>query len=235
MTSSNSAAEPNEGAVIVTDRSDESRVLQSWGEDGSGPMNGAVGHGVAHAVLELIRTRPGVSTICDLGCGNGYLAGQLGAAGYRVEGVDASERLIGIAVANHDSARVRFRRGLFGEPLARQLAQDQVFDLVVSVDVIEHLYRPRTLIDTAAALLNPGGHLIICTPYHGYLKNLAIAALGQWDSHHSVHWDGGHIKYFSPTTLSRMVEDRFALERLHYHGRLPWLWKNMILVATKRG
>jgi SAM-dependent methyltransferase len=211
-----------------------SRVVRSWGEGDIGPMNGAVGQGVTDAVFNLIRTEPGVTSICDLGCGGGYLAGRLGEAGYAVEGVDGSERLIAIANEHHASARVHFREGLFGEELARELARDHQFDLVVSVDVIEHLYRPRTLIETAALLLKPGGRLILCTPYHGYLKNLAIAALGRWDSHHGVHWDGGHVKFFSPATLAESVEGYFELERFVYYGRWPGFWKNMILVATKR-
>jgi len=220
---------------VTTRHSDVAKVLQTWGEDGSGPMNGAIGQGVSDAVFDLIRTRQSVANICDLGCGNGFMAARLGAAGYRVEGVDASERFIAIAAATHASPAVRFRCGLFGEPLAEELAREQLFDLVISVDVIEHLFRPRTLIETASAILKPGGQLIICTPYHGYLKNVMIALLGKWDHHHGVHWDGGHIKYFSVATLSQIVEGRFEIERFHFHGRFPWLWKNMIVVATKRG
>jgi len=76
---------------------------------------------------------------------------------------------------------------------------------------------------------------VLGTPYHGYLKNLAISLLGKWDSHHHVHFDGGHIKYFSVRTLSAMLErEGFEVERLHYFGRAPGLWKNMIAVARKR-
>jgi len=104
--------------------------------------------------------------------------------------------------------------------------------VVVSSDVIEHLYRPADLIKTAAALLKPGGYLIVGTPYHGYLKNLVISALNKWDSHHSVHWDGGHIKYFSVRTLRELVSRHgFGDIRFDYYGRLPWLWKNMICTA----
>ena len=44
-------------------------------------FNGEVGRGIAAAVLGIITRQPGVNTICDLGCGNGYLAGELGKRG----------------------------------------------------------------------------------------------------------------------------------------------------------
>ena len=109
------------------------------------------------------------------------------------------------------------------------------FDAVISGDVIEHLYRPADLIECASELLKPGGWLVLSTPYHGYLKNLALSVLDGWDVHHTVGWEGGHIKFFSVKTLSSLVTGNgFDIGRFHYFGRAPWLWKNMICVARKR-
>jgi hypothetical protein len=52
----------------------------------------------------------------------------------------------------------------------------------VATEVIEHLVRPHNLPGFAKQLLRPGGHLIISTPYHGYLKNSFIALSNKWDS-----------------------------------------------------
>jgi len=72
------------------------------------------------------------------------------------------------------------------------------------------------------------------TPYHGYLKNLVISLVGGWDRHFQVERDGGHIKFFSKRTLRRMAEAvGFRNLRFQGAGRLPWLWKSMILVAQK--
>src|SRR6266700_523843 len=49
------------------------------------------------------------------------------------------------------------------------------FDVAIATEVIEHLVRPHNLPGFAKQLLRPGGHLIISTPYHGYLKNPFIA------------------------------------------------------------
>lgn len=92
----------------------------------------------------------------------------------------------------HDaSERVHFRRAHFTVDLLAELAEERL-DLVISSDVIEHLYPPTILTGTAAAIVRPGGLFIIGTPYHGYPKNLAMAVRDDWDAHHSVLWDGGH-------------------------------------------
>ena len=70
------------------------------------------------------------------------------------------------------------------------------------------------------------------TPYHGYLKNLALAMTGKLDGHFSVLWDGGHIKFFSRATLERMLTDQgFEVLAFAGAGRLPLLWKSMLVNA----
>jgi len=198
-------------------------------------FNGPVGQGIADTILDIIAAQTEVKTICDLGCGNGYLAGQLGKRGYTVLGIDASETYLQIAREYNGSERVSFMNGLIDATLAKQLlAVRQPFDLVVSSDVIEHLYNPLDFLETALALLRPGGTAVIGTPYHGYLKNVAISLAGKWDVHHSVHWHGGHIKFFSPSSLRKMMLNAgFDEPRFHYYGRIPAFWKNMIAVSKR--
>ena len=103
---------------------------------------------------------------------------------------------------------------------------------MVSTEVVEHLYRPRLLPAFARGLLEPGGYLVVSTPYHGYLKNLALSGSNGWDAHHTPLWDGGHIKFWSRATLTRLLEENgFEVVSFSGAGRLPWLWKSMILVA----
>jgi len=204
-----------------------------WGDSEVGALNGESGEGLATLLIEVVKSEPGVKTICDLGCGNGYLAHRLATHGYAVTGVDASAPYIETARRLYSDPPVRFEQAFFGEALTETL-QRESFDLVISSDVIEHLYHPKELLATAKALLKPGGTLVMCTPYHGYLKNLAIAALGKWDSHHAVHWDGGHIKFFSVATLRNLIEEQlFVPQRVVYYGRIPAFAKNMIWVARK--
>jgi 2-polyprenyl-3-methyl-5-hydroxy-6-metoxy-1,4-benzoquinol methylase len=193
------------------------------------PGNGESGEKLTHVFVELVKKLEGVRSVCDLGCGNGHITGRLAALGYDVTGVDASSS--GVNIARRTYPGVQFVEAMVDSNLKR-LGR---FDLVVSSDVIEHLYRPSDLLEAATGLLKPRGQILLGTPYHGYLKNLVLAATGKMDSHFSALHDGGHIKFFSVRTLSKMMLSHgFEDLSFTFYGRAPWLWKNMICHAHKQ-
>lgn len=193
--------------------------------------NGESGEKLTQVFIKLVQQLNDVSSICDLGCGNGHISGRLAALGYQVTGIDASKS--GIQVARRIYPHANFIEAFIDRDLDDTIAQRN-FDLVISSDVIEHLYRPSDLLEAAHSLLKPGGRVLIGTPYHGYLKNLLIAAAGKMDAHFSALHDGGHIKFFSVKTLSQLMRSHgFSDLSFSYYGRAPWLWKNMICHARK--
>ncbi|HEY0761301.1 MAG TPA: class I SAM-dependent methyltransferase [Pyrinomonadaceae bacterium] len=197
-----------------------------WQAEDAG--NGESGEKLTRVFVELVKRLEGVGSICDLGCGNGHISGRLAKLGFEVKGVDASPS--GIAIARRAYPNAEFVEAL----IDRELNVGQ-FDLVVSSDVIEHMYRPSDLLEAARAQLKPGGQFLLGTPYHGYLKNLVLAATGKMDSHFSVLHDGGHIKFFSVKTLSSLLRQHgFEDLSFTFYGRAPWLWKNMICHARKK-
>jgi len=201
--------------------------------DSPGPSNAKIGLALAAKISGIIAKLPDVKHVCELGCGNGYLSGLLMRRGYRVAGVDASESGIEIARRAH-GAQATFLCARIDRNLSAAFDAER-FDAVISADVIEHLYRPSDLLECARELLDPGGWLVLSTPYHGYLKNLALSVLDGWDAHHTVGWEGGHIKFFSVKTLSSLVAGNgFDIVCFYYFGRTTWLWKNMICVARKK-
>ena len=183
------------------------------------------------AVRELSGpVRPG-QRVLDAGCGNGALCGEYLARGCATVGVDLSTSGIDIARQAHPGGR--FERATIDERLLEHLAE-RPFDLVVSTEVIEHLYDPRAYVRGCLAALKPGGRLVMSTPYHGYLKNLAISLLGKWDVHANPLWDGGHIKLWSRATLTRLLtEAGFVNLRFRGVGRFPWLWMCIVVAADK--
>lgn len=196
-----------------------------WNAEGAG--NGESGEKLTRVFVDLVKKLEGVHSICDLGCGNGHITGRLAALGYQVTGVDASASAIQIARRAYPG--VQFVQAL----IDRDLNVGQ-FDLVISSDVIEHLYRPSDLLEATISLLKPGAHFLLGTPYHGYLKNLVLAATGKMDAHFSALHDSGHIKFFSVNTLSQLVRSHgFEDLSFTFYGRAPWLWKNMICHARK--
>jgi len=174
--------------------------------------------------------RSGPLRVFDAGCGNGFVAGRLLEQGYRVAGCDASE--MGISRAQDQYPEGSFEVASVYDDLAKRFGRD--WDLVVSSEVVEHLYSPRCFVNNIFQLLRPGGAFILSTPYHGYLKNLALALTGKLDNHFTVLWDGGHIKFWSYKTLAILLEEAgFVVTRFYGAGRFPFLWKSMVIVARK--
>ena len=172
----------------------------------------------------------GARRILDLGCGNGMLCRALADAGFEVVGVEPSPS--GVAVAARAVPEGVFRCGSVYDGPA--IVPESDFDVVVSTEVVEHLFRPSALPALAFAKLKPGGRFVVSTPYHGYLKNLLLALANRWDSHHSPLWDGGHVKFWSRRTLTALLEaNGFRVLEFHGAGRFPGLWKSMVLVAQK--
>lgn len=173
-------------------------------------------------------------TILDVGCGNGEMANRLISEGYDVYGTDAS--VTGIEIAKQRNEKRFHVQDINSAKLPIEL-QDKKFDMIISTEVIEHLYNPRGYVEFCKNVLmqNGGGEMIISTPYHGYLKNLALAVTGKMDSHFTVLWDGGHIKFWSVKTLTKLLEE-FGFEVVEFRGsgRLPYLWKS-IFVRVKIG
>lgn len=167
--------------------------------------------------------------IFDLGCGNGSVAAKLVEAGYEVCGVDPSQE--GIAYARHVYPDIRLENGSGYEDLCRRFGR---FPVVISLEVIEHVYAPREFTRNLFELTNPGGIVIVSTPYHGYLKNLALAVSGKLDSHFTALWDHGHVKFWSIRTMNiLLVEAGFRNIRFLRVGRVPALAKAMIAVAQR--
>lgn len=182
-------------------------------------------------ILSLLQEL-GVKRILDLGAGNGKLCSELCQKGYDVVGVEYDKQ--GVEIAQKSYPNIPFYNyGVQDDPVSL-LAQEAPFDAVVSTEVIEHLFLPHLLPIYASTMIRNDGYLIVTTPYHGYLKNLAIAILGKWDNHHTTLWPGGHIKFWSRATLSKLLsENGFRVVGFSGVGRIPYLWGSMVIVAQK--
>ncbi|MBL9030074.1 MAG: class I SAM-dependent methyltransferase [Phycisphaerae bacterium] len=176
--------------------------------------------------------RPG-ARVLDVGCGNGFNAGQYLAWGCRVTGIDASD--VGVRIAAQTYPAGRFVSMLIEDDVLPALGEPP-FDLVNSTEVVEHLYDPIAWARCCFNALRPGGRLLVSTPYHGFLKNLAISLVDGWDKHFEAHKVGGHIKFFSPRTLGAILTQAgFRSIRFRGTGRAPYLWKSMVLSADRPG
>ncbi len=196
-------------------------------------------HDGSHAYLfpvvnKLLENVPANATVLDLGCGNGSFLSLFAGRGWKCYGTDFSPT--GIAVARENFPATEFFLADASAPtkaIAEAIGEGGA-DAVISTEVIEHLYDPRGFLRNANSLLKPGGMLVLSTPYHGYLKNLMLAVTGKLDQHFTALWDHGHIKFWSKKTLTAVLhETGFDGIQFVGAGRLPWLWKSIVVRARK--
>lgn len=174
--------------------------------------------------------RAQIKTILDLGCGNGAFTALLATKGFEVTGSDLSST--GITLAKKQYPHISWFEQDLQQPLPEQYKER--FDAVLSVEVIEHLFLPRELLKNANFALKPKGLVLITTPYHGYLKNLALALTNQFDNHWHPLRDFGHVKFFSKKTILALLAE-FNFRNIQYTtvGRIPPLARSMIIAGTK--
>lgn len=182
-------------------------------------------------VFRMAGEMPTGSRVLDVGCGTGTLAGLFLDRGCRVVGIDLSER--GVALARQEYPQARFEVMPADEQMRDRLEEDP-FDLVVSTEVIEHLYAPGPFLRGCFDALRPSGRVIISTPYHGYLKNMLIALAGRFDEHVGAREQGGHIKFWSRVSLSAALRDAgFTDIEFQGAGRAPLVWMSMVMAGER--
>lgn len=182
-------------------------------------------------VLSLSGPLTEKTRVLDVGCGNGYTAGVFMGKGCEVVGIDKSPD--GVEIARRTYPQGRFEVMAADEKLLFGL-NCQPFDIVISTEVLEHVYDPHTFARGCYDALRPGGRFICSTPYHGYLKNLALSLSNQWDQHANPLWHGGHIKFWSRKTISQLLTDTgFTNLQFRTAGRIPLLWMTMLMSGDR--
>ncbi|MAW98625.1 MAG: bifunctional 3-demethylubiquinol 3-O-methyltransferase/2-polyprenyl-6-hydroxyphenol methylase [Sphingomonas sp.] len=137
----------------------------------------------------------------DMGCGAGLLAEPLARLGASVTGVDAAPQNIGAATAHAKAA------GLDIEYLSGgvEAIAGRSFDLVASMEVIEHVADPQGFVDGLAGALADDGLMILSTPNRTQKSRLAMITLGEGSGAipRGTHdWD----KFITPEELTQMLE-----------------------------
>jgi len=180
----------------------------------------------------MLASLPKRARVLDVGCGNGWWAGWLAEQGHYVVGIDPSRN--GIAIAQQLHPNCRFMIAAAQENLL-ELLDEPPFDAVISLEIVEHVYSPRTWAAACFEALKPGGRLVCSTPYHGYWKNLAMSLLNGWDKHLGPLQEGGHIKFWSVRTITKLLTDAgFGGICWRGAGRFPGLWRSMVVAANRR-
>ncbi len=136
----------------------------------------------------------------DIGCGGGLLSEPMARLGANVVGADPSQRNINTAAVHAAGQDLAIDyRAVTAEELA---AAGEKFDVILNMEVIEHVMDPPAFIATCAAMLNPGGLLFVAT-LNRTLKSFGLAIVGAeyvlgWLPKGTHHWE----KFITPEELT---------------------------------
>ena len=167
----------------------------------------------------------------DVGCGNGALTIKFYKYFNKTLGIDLSEEGIKFA-KKFENEKIKFEH----ESIENLINNNNKFDFVTAVEVIEHQYDPLDFIQKLNQITEKEGYILISTPFHGYFKNLLISLLNLIDNHYNALWKHGHIKFFSVKTFKQLISSsRTSLEikKIGYSGRFYPFSHSMIFLLKK--
>jgi 2-polyprenyl-6-hydroxyphenyl methylase/3-demethylubiquinone-9 3-methyltransferase len=180
-------------------------------------------------------------SLVDIGCGGGLLTEPMARQGFTAFGIDASEESVAIATAH---ARTTNVAASYRCAVVETLAEEgSTFDIVLNMEVVEHVTNVPAFLASCATILKPGGLMIVAT-INRTLKAFALAKLGAeyilgWIPRGTHDWR----KFVGPPRLRAELEEA-GLEVLKIQGvafdPLAWNWRlspdtdvNYMVVAAK--
>lgn len=146
--------------------------------------------------------------ILDIGCGTGFNIEQLQSMGYhRVVGLDLSSEAIGFC-------RSRQLRSVVQGDATRAPFKDRSFDVILALDLIEHVADDVTAIRGLSSILAPGGSLVIFTPAFQFLWSRQDEI-----SHHFRRYTARELKH-------KLTHAGLAIGKLSYANTIlfPLVW-----------
>jgi 2-polyprenyl-6-hydroxyphenyl methylase/3-demethylubiquinone-9 3-methyltransferase len=163
--------------------------------------------------------------ILDIGCGGGLLSEPMARLGAEVVGADAAPRNIPVAQVHAENSGLSIDyRFTTAEDLA---AAGERFDVVLNMEVVEHVSDPLAYLTACQQLLKPGG-IMLCSTLNRNSKSFVMAIIGaEW----VMRWlpKGTHdwAKFITPEELYALIQ-RAGLTPLDRKGMVfnpvAWSW-----------
>jgi 2-polyprenyl-6-hydroxyphenyl methylase / 3-demethylubiquinone-9 3-methyltransferase len=164
--------------------------------------------------------------LLDIGCGGGLLCDPMARLGATVVGADAAERNIPVAQLHAEQSGLDID---YRHTTAEAMAEaGEKFDVVLNMEVVEHVADPLAYLTACRALLKPGG-LHLCSTINRNAKSFGMAILGaewvmRWLPKGTHDWN----KFITPDELYDLIR-RAGMEPLDRKGYVfnpvSWQWK----------
>ena len=156
--------------------------------------------------------------LLDVGCGAGFLTNHFASENFAVYGLDISEDSLRVA-RNHDATQsVTYVAG----DAYRLPYDDASFDVVTSMDFLEHVDRPADVIKEISRVLKPGGLFFFHTFNRNWLSYIVIIKLVEWFVKNTPKHMHVLRLFIKPAELGKMCEANL-LEPKEFVGLRPRL------------
>lgn len=144
--------------------------------------------------------------VLDVGCGGGILAEAMARSGAQVLGIDLSQAVLDVAQLHALEANVSLEyRAVAAEDLAQQ--RPASFELVTCMEMLEHVPDPAGSIQALAALVQPGGDVVVSTLNRNPLA-FAVAIVGaEYIARVLPRGTHEYLKFIRPSELARWGRD----------------------------
>jgi 2-polyprenyl-3-methyl-5-hydroxy-6-metoxy-1,4-benzoquinol methylase len=146
----------------------------------------------AETYIRWINKHLSPGRVMDVGCSTGLFLEKAASTGWQVSGVEPSAWSATKASERNPQAKIYIGR------LDKISFPSQSFDLVTFWDVLEHVPSPTAALESVVPWLSSGGYLAMNLPNHS-------SYTARWMGKTWVHYLREHLWYFSPRTITRLL------------------------------
>ncbi|MGB3241881.1 MAG: class I SAM-dependent methyltransferase [Candidatus Omnitrophota bacterium] len=151
--------------------------------------------------LDLVRDLDVDSRVLDVGCGEGLYLELLRGLGFRnISGIDPSDAMVSKALEKNLSVEKKY---------LQDVKEKEIYDVVVMIDILEHLDDPGAALQKVNEILKKGGLLLMNMPVCDSLKlRLRRTLYKETRLQQAKRWDETHVWGFTKKSVEEMLKER---------------------------